>query len=86
MTKEELKEEASSTIRKMVSAHKKAPLRGTYNKFLGNWSTGKNDIIKAATAHLKLLNSVSQMFHGEDIISFEEETVEELPKVSINNF
>ena len=82
MTREELKEEASSTIKEMVSGHKKAPARGSYNRFLGKYTTAKKDVINNCIAHLKLLNQVSQMFHQEDVVTFEDEEVD-LPKVSI---
>ena len=38
----------------------------------------------AATANLKLLNQVSQMFHGKDVVTFAEENAE-LPNISIND-
>lgn len=84
MTYEELKARAKRIIVSMLDEHERAPARGTYNRLLGKYTTAQRDVINAATANLKLLNQVSQMFHGKDVVTFAEENAE-LPNISIND-
>tara|TARA_Y100001938_G_C7828455_1_gene300145 strand:- start:236 stop:490 length:255 start_codon:yes stop_codon:yes gene_type:complete len=84
MTYEELVARARRIIVTMLDEHERAPARGTYNKLIGKYTTAQRDVINAATANLKLLNQVSQMFYGKDVVTFAEDNVE-LPKLTIND-
>tara|TARA_R100000329_G_scaffold90247_1_gene75562 strand:- start:553 stop:807 length:255 start_codon:yes stop_codon:yes gene_type:complete len=84
MTYEELVARAHRIILNMMDQHEKAPARGAYNRLLGKYSTAQRDVINAATANLKLVNQVSQMLHGKDVVTFVDDEVD-LPTIRIND-
>tara|TARA_A100001515_G_scaffold108791_1_gene89709 strand:+ start:161 stop:415 length:255 start_codon:yes stop_codon:yes gene_type:complete len=84
MTYEELKARAHRIILNMMDQHEKAPARGSYNRLLGKYTTAQRDVINAATANLKLVNQVSQMLHGKDVVTFVDDEVD-LPTIRIND-
>mgnify|MGYP003137121833 CR=1 FL=1 len=84
-TKEALKSRAVRILDKMMDDHEKAPSKGQFNKFLGKYNTTKNDVIKEATANLKLVNTISNLYGHGDVVTFEDEEDVKLPTISIDD-
>ena len=83
-TYEELVALAGKFITAMINDHAKANTRGTYNPFLGKYTTSQKDVVKRCTNNLKMVNQVSQMLYQKDVVTFEDETPT-LPNLTINN-
>jgi hypothetical protein len=83
MSYEGLKEQAKLVIGIMIANSQKAPSRASYNKLLGGWTTSKQDVVKACTENIKILNLASQTLYQKDVVTFEEEKIT-IPKLKIN--
>tara|TARA_R100000234_G_scaffold91309_1_gene59485 strand:- start:234 stop:488 length:255 start_codon:yes stop_codon:yes gene_type:complete len=84
MTWEELKARANKVIVKLLDDHERAPVRGSYNRLLGKYTTDQRTVVKAATNQIKLINQIGQMLYQKDVVSFDDEEPK-LPKMTIND-
>ena len=71
-TWEELQAKAGKYITQLLDEHETAPVRSGYNRLLG----------KAAMSNIKMVNEISQMLYGNDVIMFEDDN---LPKMKVNS-
>ena len=77
-TWEELQERAGKIIVQLLNEHESAPARSGYNRLLGKYTTSKRDVVKAAMANIKMVNEISQMLYGADVILFEEDSIPQM--------
>ena len=66
----------------MVNDFAAAEPRGSYNRFLGKYTTSQKDVVKTATALIKQVNGIAQMVHGKDVATFKDDEVS-LPTIEI---
>ncbi len=79
-TWEELQAKAGKYITQLLDEHETAPVRSGYNRLLGKYGTSKKDVVKAAMSNIKMVNEISQMLYGNDVIMFEDDN---LPKMKV---
>ena len=58
LTESDIRAEAAETMRKMINAHAKAPLKKQWIQAFGVEIPGKYQVVQSFQAHLKLLNDI----------------------------